>query len=335
MANDGMMAIPGKVLDWLLEAENPSMRYRSLTELLDVPKDDPEVKKARNAILESKPVMKIFDKMHPDGYWLHRGIGAGVAYAMSGSTHFVLAYLAELGLDREDERIARAVDRYLSLKEPDRPDPNIWEIPPDYRSHQSCLYAYNLRTFILLGYRDDPRVQERVDVLLNDWRFDGGYLCDRPSFLDRKTKSCIRGSQKALMAFAELPEYWRDERCKALVDYFLRRQVIFKSKQPGELIRGEVVATVFPFVINASLLEPLYALSKMGYGMRPSLAPAWQHLEAKRDVEGRYLLDHSRLTIFNAGPNGKPNKWVTLYAYLALSAAHNEVREMNLSDKGV
>jgi hypothetical protein len=315
------MNMPAAVLDWLLEPENPSVRYRTLTELMGTPKYNPEVRQVRADIPGSKAVQKIFAKMHPDGYWLHRSVGAGVSYAMSSSTHFVLAYLAELGLDREDERVARAVERYLSLKPPDEPNLKPWEIPPDTRNHQSCLYAYNLRTFVRLGYRDDPRVREREEVLLNDWRTDGGYLCDRPSF-NAQTKSCIRGTIKALTAFAELPELWESERCKALVDYFLRRHVIYKNGQPGKLIRGEMAATVFPFVINGSLLEPLLALSRMGYGNHPALNAAWQQLAAKRDAQGRYILDHSRLAIFNAGPNGQPNKWVTLYAYLALSAAN-------------
>jgi len=306
------------VLDWLLEPENPSVRYRTLVELLGAPQDDPEVRRVHAAILTSKPVLSIFAKMHPDGYWLHRGLGAGVSYAMSSSTHFVLAYLAELGLDRSDERVAGAVERYLSLAGPEKPDPKPWEIAPDYSHRQSCLYAYNLRTFIRLGTRDDPRIQERVEVLLNDWRADGGYLCQRPSF-GPKTKSCIRGTVKALMAFAELPELWRSARCQALVDYFLRRQVIYQSKHPGVLIRDEVATTIFPFVISASLLEPLYALSRMGYSNHPALADAWKHLDAKRDEQGRYTLDRSLHSVFNAGPNGQPNKWATLYAYQALS----------------
>ena len=312
------MNIPVSVRDWLLEPENPSVRYRTLTELLGAPQDDPSVHQARAAIVESKAVQKIFAKMHPDGYWLHRGLGAGVSYAMSSSTHFVLAYLAELGLDRSDERVARAVERYLSLTGPEKPDPRPWEVAPDYANRQSCLYAYNIRTFVKLGYRDDPRLQTRVDVLLDDWRADGGYLCIRPSY-GSNTKSCVRGALKALMAFAELPELWDTERCKALVNYFLRRQVIYKSCKPGELIRDEVVATIFPFVISASLLEALYALSRMGYGKHPALADAWIQLEAKRDDQDRYLLDCSRHAIFNAGPNGQPNKWVTLYAYLVFN----------------
>jgi len=314
------MNIPVSVRDWLLEPENPSVRFHTLTALLGAPLDDLAVKQARAAIVESQAVQKIFARMPPDGYWLHRGYGAGVSYAMRSSTHFVLAYLDEWGLVRTDARVARAVERYLSLNGPDKPgpDPHPWEVAPDYANRQSCLYAYNIRTFVKLGYRGDPRLQTRVDVLLDDWRADGGYLCIRPTF-GPKTKSCIRGAHKALMAFAELPELWDTARCKALVDYFLRRQVIYKSRRPGELIRGEVVATIFPFIISASLLEALYALSRMGYAEHPALADAWKQLEAKRDDQGRYLLDRSLKATFNAGPDGQPNKWVTLYAYLALT----------------
>ena len=72
------MHISGAVLDWLLEPENPSVRYRTMTEILDMSQDDRDVQQARAAVLTSRPVQKIFAKMHPDGYWLHRGVGAGI-----------------------------------------------------------------------------------------------------------------------------------------------------------------------------------------------------------------------------------------------------------------
>ena len=90
------MALTPKLLDWLLEEDNPSVRYRTLTELPDVAPKDPQVQQARAQIPGSKPVQKIFAKMHPDGYWLHKSKGAGIEYS-SASTHFVLAFLAELG----------------------------------------------------------------------------------------------------------------------------------------------------------------------------------------------------------------------------------------------
>lgn len=318
------MALTSELLDWLLETENPSVRYRALTELLDISADDPQVQQTRVQILDSKPVQKIFAKMHPDGYWLHRGKGAGIEYTHASSTHFILAYLAELGLDRQDERIARAVERYLSLDQPDVPNPQIWQMPPDYANHQSCLYAYNLRTFVMLGYHDDPRIQERIAVLLADERFDGGYLCDRASFR-ATTKSCIRGSLKALTAFAVLPELWETARCQQLVDYFLRRRVLYRTRQPEKLVRDELVRVGFPFVIGGSLLEPLYALSRMGYGQDERLRPAWDILESKRDEAGRTLLDWHPSTLFKPGDTGQPNKWVTLYACLAQKYRYSSV----------
>lgn len=299
------MVIEQKILDWLLEEDDPSIQYRTLTDLLDYPSDDPSVCRAKTRISSGKWVQKLLAGMHPDGYWLHRGKGDTIVYGLSASTHFVLNYLAESGLDREDRHIALAVERYLGLE------------PADFHKHQSCLYAYNLRTFIMLGYKNDPRVQKRINVLLNDKKLDGGYLCDQKT-RNAKTKSCIRGSIKALLAFAALPELWKEPRCQELIDYFLKRRIFFSRSQPDKIIRDELVRAVFPFVITGSLLEPLYAMSVMGYGQDKGMEKAWQELEKKRDDTGRYIPDGHSNTLFRPDKKGKPSKWITLYALLAL-----------------
>ena len=306
-----------RTLDWLLEADNPSIRFRTLTELLGYGADDPQVRQARAQIGTSKPVAKIFSKMHPDGYWLYvdkrtnRGLGAGVAYWDYVTTHFNLAYLSELGVNRDDQRLELAVNRYLSLQQPDG----------DFHKHFSCLYSYNLRSFIRMGYRDDPRVERTIQLLTGTDRIDGGYLCDlhEGKRQHKPVKSCIRGSVKALMAFAELPELWATPRCQALVDYFLRRRIYFRTQQPDQPVIGEMTNTLFPFVWRASFLEGLYALSIMGYGDTPELAEAWALLNSKKAASGRYILDWTPpRAYFNPGKRKMPNKWVTLYAHLAL-----------------
>jgi hypothetical protein len=323
-----MKKIPQIVSDWLLEKNDPSIRYRYLTEYLGEKESNPDVREAKKEIKESKPVVRIFKKMHPDGYWLHRGKGAGIEYASSASTHYVLSYLAELGMRKDDKRIEKAVERYLSLVSPDTPDPAPWQIPPDYRNHQSCLYAMNLRTFQILGYGNDKKIAVRKSILLEDNRFDGGYLCDRPSFTET-TKSCIRGSIKALMAYSQYPDLWNHQRCKDLVAYFLKRRVAYKMANPTELIRGEMFSLMFPFIHNGNLIEPLYALSKMGYGKRPELTDCWEQLERKMLHDGRMPIDRAPVTIFKSGEKGKPNKWITFYAYMAL-----KFREENSRIKG-
>lgn len=300
-----------EILDWLLEESEPSIRYRTLTELLDMPGSDPLARATCEQIHTSQAVNRIFSRMHPDAYWGYNGHGAGVTYVDYITTHFTLAFLAELGMTRDDARIGRAVDRYLGFQQPDG----------DFHRHFSCLNGYNLRTLIMLGYRDDPRVQRIIDLLVQTTRSDGGYLCDlhEGKHKTRPVKSCLRGSQKVLLGYAMLPELWESAPCQELVAYFLNRRVYHRTSQPDEVIRDECTATLFPFTWRSGLLESLYALSKMGYGDHPALEPAWDQLETKRDDQGRYILDWTPTrTHFKVGKRGEANKWVTLYAHLAL-----------------
>ena len=90
--------------------------------------------------------------------------------------------------------------------------------------------------------------------------------------------------------------------------------------RPDEIIRErELTSVIFPPVISGSLLEPLWALSIMGYGEHPALQPAWERLAAKTDEIGRVVLDWYPPTLFTPGPKGEINKWSTLYAQLALA----------------
>ena len=112
------MEIQENIVEWLLEHENPSIRYRSMVELLDIPETDSEVVSTKKQILSYSPVKKMLDAMHPDGYWEELNprskivYGSGVDY-QSYTTHFILAYLAELGLTKEHLHVNKDADRYL------------------------------------------------------------------------------------------------------------------------------------------------------------------------------------------------------------------------------
>lgn len=307
------MVCPVHVRDWLLEEDQPSIRYRTLIELFDVPARDPRVRAARRALEASRPVAAIWARMHPDGYWLQRNsagelVGDGVEYASYATTHYCLGALSELGLDRREPRLARAAGRYLDLQSADG----------DFWLHMSCLYAYNIRTFVMLGYRADPRVKKTIALMAGTERPDGGYLCDGHEGKRKRACSCIRGSAKALMAYAVLPELWETPRCLALVDYFLRRGGIHRTAAPGEPVTRESTLTVFPFTWGCGLLDVLLGLSTMGWGRRRELDRAWAILDQKKDAQGRYRLDlTSSRSPLKAGAQGAPNKWVTFYALLA------------------
>ena len=310
------MLVSEDVVGWLLEPENPSLRYRTMVELLGKPSDDPEVIECKRQIAESVPVKDLLNKMHPDGYWLQKYprtgmiLGEGVKYGNFGTTHYCLSYLAELGMDRTNAQVAKAAERYLNLQKEDG----------DFYHHFSCLLGLNIRTFIMLGYKNDSRVKRSIDLLLNTERSDGGYLCDmhKGKHKTKPAKSCIRGSVKAVLAFSYLPEYWKHDRIRKLVDYFLLRDGIFKRTNLKEFVNKDMERNSFPIIWRANVFEILLALSKMGYGKDSRLERAWNVLDAKADKNGRYVLDWTpEQSPWKVGKRNQPNKWITFYAHLA------------------
>lgn len=307
--------IPKKVLNWLLEPSNPSVRYRTLIELLNHSPNDPELQLAHNEIMHWKPIMKIKNAMHPDGYWevkVDKGkiVGKDTAYRTFNTTHWVLGYLAEYGLTRKEEFINRASSRYLDLQ---KQDGDFWQ-------HLSCLYGLNLHTFAKLGFESDPRIQKTVELAVSSIRHDKGYLCDLHEGKKRKgrsVKSCFRGTLKVLFGLAEFPATWSHPSVKAVVDYFLNRELLFQRSKPNQLVVENAGLLVFPFTYRAGLMEILHSLLKMGYGKHPKFMRAWDLFESKKQPDGRFQLEWSPSNKYlKPGTKGEANKWITFYAYL-------------------
>lgn len=59
-------------IEWLLNSDDASIRYRTLVELLGENKNDEEIQTLKKEIEESPSVRSIIGKMHPDGYWLQK-----------------------------------------------------------------------------------------------------------------------------------------------------------------------------------------------------------------------------------------------------------------------
>ncbi|QEE15158.1 hypothetical protein DSAG12_00982 [Promethearchaeum syntrophicum] len=315
--------IPNRVLNWLLEPSNPSVRYRTLIELLDGSSNDSEIQQTYNEILNWKPVVKIKKAMHPDGYWevkVDKGkiVGKGTEYRTFNTTHWVLGYLAEYGLTRKEKFIDLASNRYLNLQ---KKDGDFWQ-------HLSCLYGLNLHTFSKLGFESDPRIQKTLDLVASSIRYDNGYLCDLHEGKKRKgrdVKSCFRGTLKILFGLSEYPSTWTHSKVKLLLDYFLNRELLFKKNKPYELVVKNAGLLVFPFTYRASLLESLYPLLKMGYGSHPKVIRAWKLFESKKLLNGRFPLEWNPPNKYlKPGNKGDVNKWVTFYAYLLYKLKNTE-----------
>lgn len=298
------MLFDESVINWLLEDENPSIKYRTLVELIGKSKEEPELQALKNKIINRKEVSRIFLKLDSNGLWPHTKNNFG-----SFTTTYYLMALAELGMDRSDERITKIVEWYIPYLE-------------ENEEHLCAFDPLTLRSLVMLGFHTDKRVKSLINRYINKSRFDGGFLCiwkrNKYKGQNKLPKSCIQISGKTLLLFAALPEEYRSaDSCKKLINYFLRRNVMYSMNDMNKIIIN--TKNYFPLIVpQISLYHYLYALSKLGYGDCEELNNVWSLIETKKDSSGKLLLEKtSTKNIFHVGKIGQPNKWITLYTYLA------------------
>src|SRR5438309_1281068 len=82
-------------LDWLLQEDQPSVRYLTLTQLLERPLDDPEVVAAKDMITRKGWAQEILAKQDPAGWWES---GESLYRRKYLSSNWMLLILADLGL---------------------------------------------------------------------------------------------------------------------------------------------------------------------------------------------------------------------------------------------
>ncbi|MDD5371737.1 MAG: hypothetical protein PHQ40_21865, partial [Anaerolineaceae bacterium] len=204
---------------WLLEEDNPSVRYFALRDLLERPPLDPLVLRAQAKLMELGPVPKMLTHQQAGGYW-----GEPKDFYVRSKyrgTVWTLIILAELGADGADPRLQVAADFILAASQ------DLQSRGFAYRSgglnggdHNSvipCLTGNMLFCLVRLGRLADPRVQAAIEWVLRYQRLDDG---DRPApqgwpYSVYKNcwgrHTCHMAVVKALKALAEIPADQRSE----------------------------------------------------------------------------------------------------------------------------
>ncbi len=99
-------------LDWLLEENNPSVRYYALKDLLGYPPNHPDVAKSRSNVMNSGMVPRILAEQKSEGCWeAPRDFYSRTKYR---GTVWQIIILAELGAVGSDPRINQACEFILN-----------------------------------------------------------------------------------------------------------------------------------------------------------------------------------------------------------------------------
>lgn len=315
------------IINWLLEEKEPSVRYRTLTELLDKPETDPEVVEAKQAVLQSKNVCRLFDRLDERGVFPHIS-----KYYGNFTTFNYLYALAELGLKKDDLHINELVDWILTPGE----DKHEHFMQKEFQNEHaylldesnlgSCRQTDFLGTLLRLGFGNDERVKMLIDAFVAKSRFDGGYLCKwkKSRHKDQVPKSCVGTTVNALRVFSLLPsEYRQTDAYKKLVEYFVSRNMIHSKINPDEIICSTNSFYNGCGLSHAYVLAD--AMSRLGLGDIDEMKEIWSILESKKDADGKVILEASdtKKTIIMDGI-GKPNKYLTLQLLLIYKHKENK-----------
>ena len=104
--------LKGDPLPWLLHSEDASVRYWTLTDILDRPRDDPEVLKARAAIPRQPLVKELLASQQPQGHW---GPDEAKPYTAQGAVA-ALTLLHMLAVT-PDKRTSAGCDSFLRFSQ--------------------------------------------------------------------------------------------------------------------------------------------------------------------------------------------------------------------------
>lgn len=310
-------------VEWLLQSADPSIRYLTLTEVLDHSSGSPEVQRVLPAVAKSPKVRTLLSGQRDDG-------GFGVhPYRKWTGAFWRLVALAELAVPSSHPALAPLVDHVLRwLEGQDRGAPAT-TVNGRVRAH-ATQDGYALAALCILGMADHPRVHTVARSLVA-WQWpDGGWNCDRSPSARHSSFHETHGPIWGLAEFFQRTKHHDARACADNGGEFLLKHALFRSERTGRPIHPGFLQLRFPPYWHYDILQGLWALSRFDKVRDKRASEALDVVEGKRGTDGRWRADGywwkppgsrgSSVEIVDWGRRG-PNEWVTLRALRVLKSA--------------
>lgn len=313
-----------RVLNWLLEKDQPAVRYYAQVDLLGESPQDPDVRSTFAQIPKVGWGNNLLATQGPKGYWEAKEPTTAetwidfLYYPKYGSTIWRALVLSDLGLTSRDPRIGRLAEMLFKYKLQLGSMVNIF-------NDEVCIVGNTARMLTRFGYGDDPRVRKLYDRLVEDQREDGGWHC-------RQGGLGTLDGWEALAAFACLPASKRtasiDRAIARGAEFYLSRGLFKEGKRKYlPWFRFH-----YPIHYYYDFLVGLDMLTRLGFGGDQRLNPALRILRDKRRPDGTWAIDRSHPDVGSGAgyrqhrkprplvieKPGVPSKWITLTALRVL-----------------
>jgi hypothetical protein len=333
-----------RAIDWLLEEDNPPVRYLTLKNLLR--RSGPELARAKSRLMHYGVTLEILK--HADRFW-----GDGdKAYEKYLGKYWQVIFLGQFLADGKDPRIAPGIKGVVEERK--------WVS----KDGGQCLTANLLAALTRLGYGDHPVVRQEREALARRVVKDGGIDCTAMAYSLLPT--CYMAQPKLLLCFSQAPVKERTPAMKSAIKMLVGRMLEHEvfvyvpgnqrdwqavlERNPGRagLPAGQTVKQWvsdqrdaflakrglgdpkpkqgwlkfgFPLHYNSDILEALYALAELNIPMSAALEKPLRVVAEKMTPEGKWVMESSLNGKMWADveAKGKPSKWLTYFALRVLT----------------
>ena len=301
-------------IDWLLQSSTPSIRYQTLTRLLDLPETDPSVHLVWQTMQAKGPIPAILEKQSETGAWTGERSFYTPKYT---STHWSMLLLVELGADPADPRLQRGARSVLDAQ---KQTVSRW-LNEDMHG-LSCFWGNLLRYAVYSGLQDDPRLDEVLASLTRE--VQTGWCCRYNG-----ETPCAWGAGRALWGFAGLPDAMKTPAVQAAIQSAchlpLNEHDLMKADYPtwSKGKKSPLWSRLnFPLFYQADRLSVLRALAELHLLALPGAQSALDWLASSRTAEGRWSgsSPFRQRTWASLGDDQETQRWVSLQATLVLKA---------------
>ena len=330
------MKIPA-IIGVLLKSDEPSIRFKTLINILDEDPGSQKIKLLQKEIKNSARVRLLLQT---------RSLGGKNIYAKWQGAHWVIAILADIGYPDGDVSLRRLKEWLLNywlneyyfketVIESGKNSYGSAGVPVIEGRFRRCAsqHAGVLWSMLKLGLYD-KKTGELVNLLLK-WQWpDGGWNCDRRPGADTSSFMETIFPLRALSLYSNIN---KDEAAASAVglaaEVFLKRK-LYKRISDGQIIRPEFTCLHYPLYWHYDILAGLKVMAETGFIKDPRCADALGLLESKVltgggfPAEKKYYTKVSSVVSHGAdwvswGGTGKKkmNEWVTVDALYVLKAA--------------
>jgi hypothetical protein len=340
------MEVPESTVAWLLEPDDPAVRYRTQTELLRLDPTAPAVRESWARRMDDPVTRAILAQ--GEAFWNE----PAKAYAKYTGLYWQTIFLGHFLADGSAPGLREGLEALLA--------DHGWV----NRHGGQCLTANLLTALRRMGYGAHPRVLAETEALAERTLRDGGVACEAMGY--SLLEHCHMSVPKLLACFALVPAHERSEAVQDAIGLLARhlldlevyvyvpghrhawREVLASAPKRAELPTGTTVKAWiadarrrflaaeglgpleekpgwrrfgFPRSYASDVLEATWTLARAGVPMSDALERPLTLIESKADDAARWTMEDSlngkmRVDVERVG---EASKWLTLFALTTLA----------------